>query len=56
MLYLFVFAHAEHENALIKYMRHPKKKDNDKTRFEVNEDLYIRRKKFHQVRFIVASQ
>lgn len=38
----------EHEQSLAKYMKQPMKKD-DKSRVEVNEELYANRKKFHQV-------
>lgn len=41
--------HAEHERTLATYMRFPKKKEQDKARQEVVDDLYVARKKFHQV-------
>jgi len=49
--FIFIFLRfIEHESAMNKYMKIPKKKDNEKSRQETNEDLYIMRKKFHQVR------
>ncbi|ELU15980.1 hypothetical protein CAPTEDRAFT_171114 [Capitella teleta] len=39
---------SECDNALVRYMRHSKKKDQDKTRYVVNEELAVSRKKYHQ--------
>ena len=39
----------DHEQSLAKYMKQTMKKD-DKSRMEVNDELYANRKKFHQVR------
>ncbi|XP_029649563.1 DCC-interacting protein 13-alpha [Octopus sinensis] len=38
----------EHEQAMAKYMKLSKKKDNDRLRRDANEELYTSRKKFHQ--------
>ena len=32
-----------------RYMKLPKKKDNEKIRLETNDDLYVKRKGYHQV-------
>ncbi|XP_046548744.1 LOW QUALITY PROTEIN: DCC-interacting protein 13-alpha-like [Haliotis rubra] len=48
MFEMFQIASHEHEQALTKYMKLPSKKDNEKARVEVNEELYAMRKKFHQ--------
>lgn len=45
----FPFVITEHEQAMGKYMKLSKKKENDRLRREVNEELYTSRKKFHQV-------
>ncbi|KAK7464555.1 hypothetical protein BaRGS_00037890, partial [Batillaria attramentaria] len=37
----------EHEQALVRYMKMPRKKE-EKTRIEANDELYNMRKKFHQ--------
>ncbi|XP_059171772.1 DCC-interacting protein 13-alpha-like isoform X2 [Physella acuta] len=47
MYEMFKIATNEHEQSLAKYMKQPMKKD-DKSRVEVNEELYANRKKFHQ--------
>ena len=39
---------AEHEQALMRYMKLPKRKE-EKSRVEANDELYNMRKKFHQV-------
>lgn len=38
----------DHEQSMVKYMKQPTRKD-DKSRLEVNEELFQHRKKFHQV-------
>lgn len=48
MFELFQIATDEHEQAMGKYMKLSKKKDNDRLRRDVNEELYTSRKKFHQ--------
>lgn len=45
---VFQSATDEHERTLATYMRFPKKKEQDKVRQEVVDDLYVARKKFHQ--------
>ncbi|CAG5130466.1 unnamed protein product, partial [Candidula unifasciata] len=47
MYEMFQQATHDHEQSLAKYMKHPMKKD-DRSRVEVNEELYANRKKFHQ--------
>ena len=37
---------------MIRYMKLPKKKDNEKLRKETSEDLYAMRKTHHQVGFV----
>lgn len=48
MFEMFQIATDEHEQAMGKYMKLSKKKENDRLRREVNEELYTSRKKFHQ--------
>jgi len=40
---------AEHERALAAYMKYPKKREGEKAHQEAIDDLYVARKKFHQV-------
>ena len=42
---------SDHENSLNKYMKLPKKKDNEKLRQEASDELYAMRRKFHQVSY-----
>ncbi|GFO15601.1 Dcc-interacting protein 13-alpha [Plakobranchus ocellatus] len=44
---MYRLATHDHEQSLAKYMKQPIKKD-DKSRVEINEELYANRKKFHQ--------
>ena len=39
----------EHERALAAYMKYPKKREGEKGHQEAIDDLYVARKKFHQV-------
>ncbi|KAL5015397.1 hypothetical protein ScPMuIL_009667 [Solemya velum] len=48
MYEMFQIASHDHDSALSKYMKLPKKKDNEKIRNEANAELYAMRKKFHQ--------
>ena len=41
---------SEHERALAGYMKYPKKREGEKARQEAVDDLYVSRKKFHQVK------
>ena len=44
---------SDHEQALTRYMKFPKKKEGDqRAKQEISEDLYIYRRKFHQVRHV----
>ncbi|XP_074646175.1 DCC-interacting protein 13-alpha-like isoform X3 [Tubulanus polymorphus] len=45
---MFQVSTQEHEQAVAKYMKIPRKRDNEKQRFEGNEELYVMKKKFHQ--------
>ena len=49
MLQLGVLWHAEHERALSAYMKYPKKREGEKGHQDAIDDLYVARKKFHQV-------
>jgi len=40
---------AEHERVLAAYMKYPKKREGEKGHQEAIDDLYVTRKKFHQV-------
>lgn len=44
---MFQIATQEHEQALMRYMKLPRKKE-DKSRIDTNEELYNMRRKFHQ--------
>ncbi|XP_064604580.1 DCC-interacting protein 13-alpha-like isoform X1 [Liolophura sinensis] len=48
MFEMFQIASVEHEQALTKFTKLPKKKDNERQRLDANEELYVMRKKFHQ--------
>lgn len=43
---------AEHESALLRFMKIPRRKE-EKTRSEASEELFTLRKKFHQVSLIL---
>jgi len=43
---------AEHERALAAYMKYPKKREGEKGHQEAIDELYVARKKFHQVSLI----
>lgn len=45
---MFQLASNEHDSAMSRYMRLPKKKDSERHRQECGEELYLMRKKFHQ--------
>ncbi|XP_061175855.1 DCC-interacting protein 13-alpha-like isoform X4 [Saccostrea echinata] len=45
---MFQLASNEHDSAMNRYMRLPKKKDSERHRQECSEELYLMRKKFHQ--------
>nr|XP_022299277.1 DCC-interacting protein 13-alpha-like isoform X8 [Crassostrea virginica] len=45
---MFQMASNEHDNAMNRYMRLPKKRESERQRSEHNEELYLMRKKFHQ--------
>ena len=50
-------AFTEHEQAMGRYMKFSKKKDHDtKAKYEAVEDLYVYRKKFHQVSIFQSTQ
>ena len=46
---LTVQCHAEHERTLAAYMKYPKKREGEKGHQEAISDLYVARRKFHQV-------
>lgn len=45
---MYQIASNEHDNAMNRYMRLPKKKESERQKSEYNEELYLMRKKFHQ--------
>lgn len=45
----YFFGLVDHERALTAYMKYPKKREHEKGHQEAVDDLYISRKKFHQV-------
>jgi DCC-interacting protein 13 alpha len=46
---LFELASQEHDSAMVKYSKTSKRRETDKARFEANAELYMARKKFHEV-------
>jgi len=44
---------SEHERVLATYMKYPKKREGEKGHQEAIDDLYVARKKFHQVLFLI---
>ncbi|XP_052678245.1 DCC-interacting protein 13-alpha-like isoform X6 [Crassostrea angulata] len=45
---MYQIASNEHDSAMNRYMRLPKKKESERQKSEYNEELYLMRKKFHQ--------
>lgn len=45
---MYQIASNEHDSAMSRYMRLPKKKESERQKSEYNEELYLMRKKFHQ--------
>lgn len=39
----------EHDASILRYSKLSKKKDSEATRAEANEDVFVNRKRFHQV-------
>ena len=45
----------EHEAAILRYSKLSKKKETDPARQEANEDVFVFRKRFHQVSILIRK-
>lgn len=52
---MYQISSEEEEFAIQRYLRLPTKKENDLQRKQFSEEVYVAKKKFHQVRIVIIQ-